>query len=497
MSILGDDGAKPRFDPNRHMTQPTPPSLPALGSPEVAPRVTRRSRGRAAAPAAAREPRDYLMIALSLMTLTYVWRIQDLFPIIGKFSPALLFTGVAIALWVADGDPRRRVTLIFTPTLKLLIGILVLMLLSIPGSLWPGNSVRFMYQDFGLTFVFMLMIAASIRGIRDLEWFGLVHLAGATLYSAVVLSKGRFSADGRLAGLSYYDPNDLALVLACTLPLLVYYMRPGVKPWLRMAAAISFTILTLTIVKTGSRGGFLGLVAVMAYVLFYFRAIRKTTRIVAAVAGVLVLVVVGGETYWVRVQSILRPEEDYNWSDNNLAGRKAIWKRGIGYMAANPLLGVGVRCFGQAEGMLSAVGVQRSMRGQGFKWSTAHNSFVEIGAEVGLPALALFILAFVRSMKLLGRLRARASPRDPVSLQEGAFAQAVIGGLLTFVVAGFFLSQAYSAFLYTLFGLTIGLTKLHPELLGAPTPAPRHSRGARVTATRPPAPLPAPRSAHP
>lgn len=467
------------------------PALPVPAGPAVQP----GARGHAPAPR--RLGHDALLLVLALMALTYIWRVQDLFPPIGRISPALTVTIAALVLWFFDADRRRRLHLIDTPTLRLLLGLIVFMLLSVPGSLWPGNSVRFLYQDFGLTVVFMLLVAVAIRGTRDLEWFAMIHVLGATMYSAVVLARGKVSADGRLSGLNYYDANDLALVLVCTLPLTVYFMRKEVRPWLRGTALICFILLTLTVVKTGSRGGFVGLLVTMGYILFQFRAIKKGTRIAAAVAGIVVLTVVGSETYWTRIQSILRPQEDYNWSENNLAGRKAIWTRGVGYMLSRPLFGVGVRCFPQAEGMLSSVGVQRTLTAQGFKWSAAHNSFVEVGAELGLPALILFVLAFLRSIKTLARLPARAGPAT-VTPADGALAQALIGSLLGYIVSGFFLSQAYSAYLYGLFGLVIGLTKLYPHGLAARAARPvRRGRASWPVAPATGLPLPGPGDARP
>lgn len=426
-------------------------------------------------------PRDGLLLVLALMVLTFIWRVQDLFPAFGRFSPALVATGLGVVLWVLDGDPRRRLHHLGTPTFKLLVALAIIMLLSVPGSLWQGQSIRFLTEDFVFTFVFMLLVAASIRGTRDVEWFALLNVAGAVLYSVVVLLKQKVTSDGRLSGLRYYDANDLAMVLVCTLPLAVYFLRNTVKPITRLAALGAFGLILLTIVKTGSRGGFLGLVVAMGYILFHFRAIKRSTRIGAAITGLIVVTAVGSEAYWTRIQSMVRPEEDYNFSENNLAGRMAIWKRGLGYMASRPLFGVGVRCFPQAEGMLSSVGTQRAAQSQGFKWSVAHNSFVEVGAELGLPALIIFVLALVRSIQMMSRLRARASPGGAITPADAALGQALIGSLLGYVVSGFFLSQGYSAYLYTLFGMVIGLSKLHARTL-APAPAAPTRRSRRSVA---------------
>jgi O-antigen ligase len=426
-----------------------------------------------------------LLVALAVMALTYVWRVQDLFPTLGRLSPALLTTGVALAAWVLNADPRRRLRHLNTTTMRLVLVFVALMLLSVPGSIWQGNSVRFLYQDFGLTFVFMVLVAASIRARRDVEWFALAHVLGATLYSAVVLTRGKIDADGRLGGLSYYDANDLAMVLVCTLPMTVYFLRREIKTWRRLAAFAALLLLTLTIVKTGSRGGFLGLIVAMGYILFRYRAIKPMTRFAAVLAGGLVLMAIGSESYWQRIQTMLRPEEDYNWSDNNLSGRKAVWMRGLGYMAQRPLLGVGVRNFGQAEGTISQMAADMRAINRGFKWSAPHNSFVEVGAEVGVPALIVFVALLIASIRAMARLRPRRGVADPDAAGDAALGQALIGSLIAYMVSGFFLTQAFSAYLYCLLAMVIGLSKLHRAPATPPPPRVRRRVGL-VGALSPP-----------
>lgn len=405
---------------------------------------------------------DALLAAIGMMALTFVWRVQDQFPLLGKASPALLATGAGVVLYMFNTDRRRALGQLRSPIVPYLIWIPILMVLTIPGSLWPGNSVRFLYQDFGLTLTFAALTALAIRSRRDVERFALLHIFGAMLYCVIVLSRGRVTFDGRIAGLRYYDANDLGLILVMTLPLTVYFLRKETRTWERWVALAALGLLVLSVVKTGSRGAFIGFVVVMGYILFQFKAIKKRTRITAAVVGVVVMGVVGSEAYWTRIHTLLRPQEDYNASDNNLAGRKAVWKRGLGYMAKRPLLGVGVRCYSQAEGMLSEVGIARAAQGLGFKWSAAHNSFIEMGAENGIPALVLFITAIAVSIRTLVRIRKRAPPGSPITA-DAALGQALIGALLGYCVSGFFLSQAYSAYLYSLFGMAIGLSKLHRD----------------------------------
>jgi O-antigen ligase len=123
-----------------------------------------------------------------------------------------------------------------------------------------------------------------------------------------------------------------------------------------------------------------------------------------------------------------------------------IWKRGIGYMLANPLLGVGPNNFPTAEGTLSPL-AQRQQYGIGVRWNAAHNSFVQIGAETGLPGLALFIAMIASGFAALRRAPAPLTP-------------ALTASLIGFVVGAFFLSLAYSEMLYTLLAFAVAMRKV-------------------------------------
>jgi O-antigen ligase len=128
----------------------------------------------------------------------------------------------------------------------------------------------------------------------------------------------------------------------------------------------------------------------------------------------------------------------------------------MGYMASHPLTGVGVAAFPIAEGRLSSL-AERQAFGMGLKWSAAHNSFVQIGAELGVGGLLLFLILLYASFKATAEI-VRGPPGSSKRRggDDAALAQALIGTLIAYCVAGFFLSQAYSAFMYSIYGMLAG-----------------------------------------
>jgi hypothetical protein len=145
------------------------------------------------------------------------------------------------------------------------------------------------------------------------------------------------------------------------------------------------------------------------------------------------------------------------------------------------LTGVGVFAFPVAEGTISPLATRQEL-GIGLKWSAAHNSFVQIGAELGVFGLIAFILAISHTYRT-SRKVGRSPPGGGKPSDEQVFGQALAGAVIAYVIAGFFLSQAYGAFVFVLYGLAIGLSKVAgserlPSLAKTTVHAARESRWA-------------------
>jgi O-antigen ligase len=454
---------------------PDPGRVPGP-APAVAPRR--------AVPAATRPRAIRLLdLALAALVFTFVWRFQDLFPILSKVKFTLAATLFGFGWFVVDNGLARVTTILRHRVVLLTFAILAAMLLSVPMSLYAGLSFRFIVKDFSRTLILMLVIAAGARTFLDVERLAVANVFGAAVFAFVILTRFHVGSDGRLGDFGYYDSNDLGLLVVGTLPLAVYLLRRGVAMPLRLFAAGCLALFVLTIVKTGSRGAFLALLGVGLYMVFAYRAIPAKIRFGAVGAAFVFLMVFAGPKYWDMMRTLMHPTQDYNWKGKDTEGRMAIWQRGIGYMMSRPLTGVGVRAFSTAEGTLSPQ-AQLQKYGQGIKWSAAHNSFVEIGAELGFPGLLLFIWILAAAFGTLRRVAKRATGPPATAPPARALAQALTASLLGYCIAGFFLSQAYMAFLYVLFGMVVALAKV-----SLPRKGRAKARRAPAYQRRPAAPL--------
>jgi O-antigen ligase len=401
---------------------------------------------------------DLLLLCVAGYLLTAVGRVHQLFPVLELLRPAILTGFFAIVLFALDRQPERRLSSVFLAPTRWVFALLVWMILSVPGALVAGTSFGVVFDNFIKTVVMFVVIAASVRSSRDVERLAGAYFAGAVIYSAVVTTRFQLgSGDAwRLGRLYYYDANDFATFVVSAIPLGIYLLHAGRTPVVRVWAAAGLVLLTLGFVWSGSRGGFIALAAVGGFVLARYAVIPMRWRLGATGLVFVVLAAAASDQYWQQMGTIASAH-DYNRTEET--GRMQIWGRGIGYMMSNPVFGVGPGNFQAAEGRLSPQAI-RQQYGIGVRWNAAHNSFVQAGAELGLPGLILFtgvILSAFASLRRAGRLEAAGHEREDGSVP---LTPALTGSLLGFVVGAFFLSLAYSEMLYTLVAFATALLKV-------------------------------------
>jgi O-antigen ligase len=332
------------------------------------------------------------------------------------------------------------------------------MLLSLPGALVRGTSFELVFDSFVKTVLMFVVVVGAVRGPRDVERLVGAYLVGATMYAGVVLT--RFDLGGganwRLGRLYYYDANDFATFAVTAMPFGLYFIHAGRTLRSRLLAAAALVILSLAFVNSGSRGGFIALVTVIAFVVIRYNSIALRWRLGATALVALVVFAAASDRYWTQMSTILS-DADYNHTEES--GRLQIWSRGVGYMLQNPILGVGPNNFQAAEGNLSAFS-ERQQRGVGVRWNAPHNSYLQAGAELGFPGLALFLLLFVSAFVALRRSSRVERALRAAGVAWPRLAPALTASLIGFAVGAFFLTLAYSEMLFTLLALAVALQKV-------------------------------------
>jgi putative inorganic carbon (hco3(-)) transporter len=227
------------------------------------------------------------------------------------------------------------------------------------------------------------------------------------------------------------DPNDLAFALLLGLPFAVEAFRFLRNPsrWLFLALAV----LTVGgILATQSRGGLFGL-AICAYFWFRTYGVPRGLAVPLTVGGAVLGIVFGG----IAERRTVSP--DLLAMDTSAQGRLDAWYAGARMLRHNPVFGVG---FNQAAANFGHYGVDPVS----WRPKTSHNMFVQAGAETGLVGFIPFLLLIGHALRASVRLRAQLHDDSPPWAR--ACVRAQLPNLLSLIVAGFFLSVAWSWFLF-------------------------------------------------
>jgi O-antigen ligase len=412
---------------------------------------------------------DLLLGCVAVYIAAGVGRVHELFPILSVFKPALLASVLAAGLYLLLQSGQRRMHLLRSPMTTCMLALLVWGGLSVPFALHQGIAFQF-WTDFARTVLMALVIAGSVRGGPDLSRLMLVYFGVTVLYTGVVLSRFQLGADDwRLGRLYNYDANDLATLIASAMPFGLYFLLGQRRLVVRVLAVAGLAILGVGMIRSGSRGGLIALLAVVAFVLLGFTTVPVRARLVGLIAILAVVFTSASDRYWTQMQTMLNPHRDYNLTSE--AGRLQIWDRGLGYMMAHPVFGVGGQNFGVAEGTISPL-ARRRERGIGVRWGAAHNTFIQVGAELGVPGMLLFIGVIATAFRSLRRVTRRSARAGPAAADLSRLSQALTAALIGFVVGSFFLSLAYMDMLYTLVAFSLALAKVarHADAQGEPLP---------------------------
>lgn len=393
-----------------------------------------------------RAPLSLGMVFLVLFTMITVGRIADPFPFLWPLRLGLVTGGIALLFWMFSPSSLREKIPTEIPQVKYVLMLLGLAVVLIPLSVWPGNSFWFVTEGHiksVLLFLLVIYWCRSYQDIRRLIWaccLGVIGLMVSGLFITHALrSDGRFSA-----GSTNYDPNDLALVLATLLPMMLFLLTSK-RPLVKLAVGGMVALSIHGIILTQSRGGFVALVAVGSLIIFRSK-LNRSIKFFGVAISVLVFVILAGSAFWDRIETIWNPQTEY---DLTLGDRTQIWGNALNLMVEYPW-GTGPGSFRIAEGL--------SHGGKGV-WNAPHNTYLQVGVELGIAGLGVFLVLLVRTLNDLRRLQGNFNgTRAYRGVSELASTLEI--SLWGFIVGAFFLSQAYSMLLYFLLGLSLAFLRL-------------------------------------
>lgn len=397
----------------------------------------------------------FLLVAAGLLLIGQA-RVHVFVPGASALRPALLLAVLGLGLWFIQRDPLRSILRLRDPVSKTACFFLVWIVATVPLAAWPGGSLRYILGDVLPTAVVFLVVAAAIRNIEDVRRMLATLAVGVGVFA--YLAPARRTVRGFGAG--GYDPNDSAMLLTLGIPVLVYFTAFGRHALTRIAAGLGILLAIFGIVDTQSRGGVVGLAAVLVFLVLMLRGIHPVIRGGAVAVMILGMIPVASSEYWERMETIRELDDGYG-QDSDIGGRRNIWSRGVGYWSDNPVTGLGINNYRFAEGRHPLIRA-RIESGRGVTYRTAHSQWIQTLAELGAVGAFAFLLLFyhgVGQLRRLQRNRSRAPP--PMKPREfQVMVGALLGSLVGVIVAGSFLSNAYGSMIWGVFAICVGLLKV-------------------------------------
>ena len=400
--------------------------------------------------------------ALTVYILQSFARLGDVFPVIQPLRLGLL-TQAALVLVLLTKQARAMLrSAISHPTSASVAVLAALAVVTVPTGAWPTGSLNHLT---GVYYNSLLLFAAGILAFgssrtRTAVVCTVVVLAAYTAAQPLLSGKiGRF-------GIGFtYDQNVTGAYLVMLVPWAAAWAAVERDARWKLLPLLALPLLVYGIARTGSRGGVLGLFAMIPFL--YAVAPPRRRGMLVAIAAVVTIMFVSYGKKPLRNFRKLTNKTDYNYV--HLDGRVEVWKRGMSYVRERPITGYGINGFRwrELDWKLDTMG--------GGKDTAAHNMYLEVAVDLGLIGLAAFLTACIGALVRLAGLRYRAMVRfratgDPADAEFAAFAGAAAASLLSVMVTGFFLSIAHQAPMYFVWAAAVGMTVAEQRRLAQPRP---------------------------
>jgi O-antigen ligase len=305
------------------------------------------------------------------------------------------------------------------------------------------------------------IVYAAVRSPRHVRWVFALFIVGALVSAALGVATGTATDDARLAG-EGVNANELGelLVVAVVLAGALGASRSLPSP----ARAVSYAAAGLSVIAllmTASRGALVGLLVALLVAPLLIGPGRRL-----AALALVVLSVAGGATYLLAYA----PAADLQritQADTTGTGRTDIWKVGWRMVEANPLTGVGVGNYNNSTvHYLFEPGTITRSDFIVDDPKAAHNIYLQVLAELGIPGLA-FMLLIVGTVLVYLLKAARGFARAGDHGMD-LLSRALLVALCGLLAALFFSTAIYSKQLWLLLATGVAIHALSRERAAAP-----------------------------
>ncbi len=405
-----------------------------------------RERGRSLAASSLQKGRRPLVYGtLVVFSFLYYYRPEDFIPGLVYIPMAKITAFIAVAGLIfggVSGGGRMKVPW----AIRFLWLLLFQMALCIPTAIWRGGAFWTTF-DFSKGVIVAMLISMAVVKLWEIRRLLFIQVGAVAFVTIISVLIHHHNKDGRLTGIQHgilENPNDLAINIAISFPLGVAFMlhAKGLK---KALWGIALVFMALGIVMSYSRSGLLAFICTLVICIWEYGIKGKRMHIVLVTAVATVVGMGAALTtshYRARVASIVMGNIEGSGDKGSLEARKALLRKSLLVAAEHPIFGVGPGCFVIVDS----------------GWVVAHNTYTELAAEEGFPALVLFLLALGAALRNIARVR--KSQQYQGNPEFRIFTQAVWAGLVAYLIGAMFASTEYNMYSYFLVAYTTVLYQM-------------------------------------
>jgi hypothetical protein len=311
------------------------------------------------------ERRPLIFGALVVFFGLYYYRPEDLIRVLAYIPMARISGGIAFIALLAGMMSGTKVKV--PRAVKILWLLLLQMIICIPFSIWPGGSVRTVFDKFAKAVIVAMlisMVVVNMKELRKLLWIQASAVGLVTFFSIILRNYGQ---EGRLSGIQesiLSNPNDLAINIAISFPLALAFMLHA-RGFRKVVWILGLAFMAVGVVLTASRSGLLALIIIIAICVWEYGIKGKRRHVVLVTIVALVVgfgIAISSAHYRARVESIFMGNIEGSGDKGSLEARKDLLKKSVMVALTHPVFGVGPGCFLLVD--------------QG--WHVAHNAYTEL-----------------------------------------------------------------------------------------------------------------------
>lgn len=387
-------------------------------------------------------------VGLYLFSVLVLFRPYELIPELSFLSTSAFYFALATLLIYIPTQLTTEGSLTALSTeVKCILALCVISLVTMPIAKDPGTAWATFNDTFSkaaIMFIVMVNVLRTRRRLMGLMWLSLSVGLILSYMALGMYMRGELNTEGyrvavKVGGL-FGNPNDMSLHLVMMTPIAICLGIASRKTLMRVIYFLMAALFIGANTITFSRGGFLGLVAFSAVLIWKLaRKNRLNVSLAAIVFGGLFVLLAPGN-YGQRILSIFGLSADAVGSSDQ---RRELLKRSIVVTLRNPW-GIGI-------GNFPIVGIHNLV---------THNAYTQVSSELGILGLAVYTIFMISPFRKLGAIERTLFAKD----EYNWFYYLSIGlqaSIVAYMVSSFFVAVAYNWFIYYLIAYAVAFRRIY------------------------------------